>query len=190
MDSVYLVFAILEAIRKDFGMATDVHLLLFPYFLFPGLSVAMTGSVFMTVGIALERYIAVHYPIDYSQAINSPEACRRRLLKYVFPVVAAAIVINLPRFFESETSLVPDIPNNDTIEHNNGSVTYAKDIEEYPKALMVAVTDLRRDPDYTIYYTNWTRLLIIGIIPMALLIYFNYKVSEESWVKFSNPRLI
>ena len=48
------------------------------------------------------RYIAVHYPIDYSQAINSPEACRRRLFKYVIPVLILATVVNLPRFFESE----------------------------------------------------------------------------------------
>ena len=39
----------------------------FPYFLYPAISISMTASVFMTVGIALERYIAVHYPIDYSQ---------------------------------------------------------------------------------------------------------------------------
>ena len=44
----------------------------FSYFLIT----TVTGSIIMTVGIALERYIAVHYPIDYSQAINSPEACR------------------------------------------------------------------------------------------------------------------
>ena len=67
MDSCYLIGAILEAVRKSFQMATLVHIYLFPYFLYPGLSIAMTGSVFMTVGIALERYIAVHYPIDYSQ---------------------------------------------------------------------------------------------------------------------------
>ena len=54
-------------------LTTEVHLLLFPYFLFPFLSIAMTASVFMTVGIALERYIAVHYPINYSQAINRDE---------------------------------------------------------------------------------------------------------------------
>ena len=51
-------------------LTTELHLILFPYFLFPFLSIAMTASVFMTVGIALERYIAVHYPINYSQAIN------------------------------------------------------------------------------------------------------------------------
>jgi hypothetical protein len=57
----------------------------------------MTASVFMTVGMALERYVAVHYPIDYSQAMNSPQACKRRLLKYVVPVIVLSILVNLPR---------------------------------------------------------------------------------------------
>ena len=40
----------------------------------------------------------------------------------------------------------------------------------------VQVTNLRKHPDYAIFYTTWTRLFIIGIIPTLLLIYFNYKV--------------
>ncbi|CAB4067276.1 unnamed protein product [Lepeophtheirus salmonis] len=74
MDSTYLLSSIIESFRISFNMATELHIHLFPYLLYPVLSVAMTASVFMTVGIALERYIAVHYPIDYSQAINSQEA--------------------------------------------------------------------------------------------------------------------
>lgn len=38
--------------------------------------IAMTGSILMTVAIALERYVAVHYPINYSQAMNDSKALR------------------------------------------------------------------------------------------------------------------
>ena len=38
--------------------------------LYPGHMIAMTGSVFMTVAIAMERYVAVHYPLDYNQVIQ------------------------------------------------------------------------------------------------------------------------
>ena len=34
----------------------------------PDQFVAMSASIFMTVGIALERYIAVHYPIGKDHA--------------------------------------------------------------------------------------------------------------------------
>ena len=43
-------------------------IVLFPYFLYPVNQVAISGSIFMTVAIAWERYVAVHYPIDYNQA--------------------------------------------------------------------------------------------------------------------------
>ena len=66
-DMWYLMGAILESFRKSFSMATDLHMVLFPYFLYPMHQTAMTGSIFMTVAIAFERYSAVHYPVDYSQ---------------------------------------------------------------------------------------------------------------------------
>jgi len=35
-DSGYLVGSILESFRKGFLITTDVHIYLFPYFLYPG----------------------------------------------------------------------------------------------------------------------------------------------------------
>ena len=48
---------------------------------------------------------------------------------------------------------------------------------QYSNELRIEVTELRKDADYTIYYTNWTSFFLKGIIPTFLLIYFNYKVS-------------
>ena len=36
-------------------MATVAHIYLFPYFLYPALSIAVTGSVYMTVAIAIGK---------------------------------------------------------------------------------------------------------------------------------------
>jgi hypothetical protein len=66
-DSCYLFGSILESFRKSFDLATDVHTLMFPYLLYPGQMMMMSASVFMTVAIAMERYVAVHYPLDYNQ---------------------------------------------------------------------------------------------------------------------------
>ncbi len=63
-DSWYLFGSILESFRKSFQLASEVHTLLFPHLLYPAQAVSMSASIFMTVGIALERYIAVHYPIS------------------------------------------------------------------------------------------------------------------------------
>ena len=79
--------SILESFRKQFGLATDVHIILFPYALYPFTQIAITGSIFMTVAIALERFIAVHYPLDYSQAMHEANALTKRIVKYVSVVI-------------------------------------------------------------------------------------------------------
>ena len=103
-DSTYLLGSILESIRKPnaFGVSSEVHIMLFPYLLYPANQIAISGSIFMTVAIAWERYIAVHYPLDYNQAMNDSNAVRKRLLKYVGPVLILAIVFNLGKFFEGK----------------------------------------------------------------------------------------
>ena len=62
-DSWFLFGCILENVRRNFDLASNLHILLFPNFLYPTVVVAMTGSIFMTVAISLERYFAVHHPI-------------------------------------------------------------------------------------------------------------------------------
>jgi len=101
MDSCFLFLCLLEGVRK-IGYASNIQVLLFPHLLYPLISIVFTASIYMTVAIAIERYIAVHYPIDYSQAINSPEACKRRLLKYVIPVIFISTFLNIPKFLESD----------------------------------------------------------------------------------------
>ena len=41
----------------------------------------------------------------------------------------------------------------------------------------ITVTSMRKNPDYSIYYNCWARLFFLGVIPAAMLIYLNYKVS-------------
>ena len=100
-DSTYLIGSILESVRKIFGFTSEAHIILFPYLLYPMNQMAISGSIFMTVAIAWERYIAVHYPLDYNQAMNDSNAIRKRLVKYVGPVLVLAITFNLAKFFEA-----------------------------------------------------------------------------------------
>ena len=56
-DNVYLFGGFMEMLRKDFGLATRVHIVLFPHLLYPLHTIAMTGSILLTVAIALERSV-------------------------------------------------------------------------------------------------------------------------------------
>ena len=55
-------------------------------FLYPFKMMAMTGSILLTVGIAIERYTAVHYPISYMQAMGNVNALKKRVASYIIPV--------------------------------------------------------------------------------------------------------
>ncbi len=61
LDSLFLVFSFIDVFRSAFFLTSGFHLDLFPYFLFPAISITMTGSVYMTVAIALERSARVSF---------------------------------------------------------------------------------------------------------------------------------
>lgn len=140
----------------------------------------------------------------FRQAINSPEACKKRLLKYVVPVVFISTIFNIPKFFEShvQTSIEPILGDGFSLD-DNGTLYYddiqlQKDLltpEDwyrvtaqngftfddivYEETHSISITEMRKDPAYIIYYQNWTRLVVMGLLPTLLLIYFNYKVRKR-----------
>ena len=132
-----------------------------------------------------QKWYIVVFQTFSLQAINSPEACKKRLFKYVVPVLSFSIAVNLPKFFEAyvETEKHEILPDGyelwpDNTVTFNGTIleNFSEEDLEYEYHYRIEVTDLRKNPYYTIYYTNWTRFFIMGIIPTVLLIYFNYKV--------------
>ena len=56
--------------------------------------------------------------------------------------------------------------------------TSKEEIKEGYYQYSITVTALRQNPEYMIYYIYWTRLVVMGILPTILLIYFNYKVRQ------------
>lgn len=155
-DTTYLITAFCESLRKSFKLATNLHIELFPYLLYPMQGIALTGSIFMTVAIAFERYVAVHNPINYNRAMNDARATRARVFRFVFPVIVASVLFSVPKFFES-TVVHKYIPStNETIAVLN-------------------YTAFRVHPTYA-RYVNWSKLLVQGILPVTLLIFFNKKI--------------
>ena len=46
----------------------------------------------------------------------------------------------------------------------------------------VAITDLRTDPVYS-SYSNWSRLIVLGIVPFLALVVFNWKIFQVRAIK-------
>ena len=82
----------------------------------------------------------------------------KRVLKFVIPVTLGSIVFNIPKFFEAGV-----------IYTNVSGITVA-DLE---------VKSIRKDPNYIKYYNITARLLVNGIIPFLLLIYFNIMIYRD-----------
>ena len=114
----------------------------------------------MTVAIALERFIAVHYPINYSQAMHEANALTKRIVKYVSSVTFLSVVFTMTRFFEAEV-VFEDVTDEKT------NATY-----QVPR---LEPTEMRTAPIYTMYF-NWSRLIVLGIIPFVLLVYLNARI--------------
>ena len=52
---------------------------------------------------------------DYNQSINSPEAVRGRLLKYLIPVIISSVAFNVPKFMEARVEYYADINGTTTV---------------------------------------------------------------------------
>ena len=46
--------------------------------------------------------MAVHYPLDYSQAMNDKFALRQRMVRYLMPVFFLSLLFNITKFFEAK----------------------------------------------------------------------------------------
>ena len=149
-DMIYLITTLLESMVK-LGFEYDIHTYIFPYLVYPLNAISMMGSIYMTMAVGFERYIAVYHPIEYSIVANDASSHSKRLLKYVAPITLFAIIFNIPKLLEIQVSYEGD------------------------KAFM-EVTELRISNAYVTWYHNWARFLILGLIPLSVICFLNYKI--------------
>ena len=100
-DNIFIVCSLLEAIRKNFQPIHDLHVYLFAYFLYQLQSIAIVASIFTTVVLALERFLAVSKPIEYHNATQGTNPWRR-VMNYIIPVLVFSTIFNIPKFFETK----------------------------------------------------------------------------------------
>lgn len=113
-DNGYLVLAIGECFRRELGLATWPHNVVFVNVLYPLHNIVLCLSIFMTVALAKERYKAISNPIDYHAIIVSGRQWQRAF-KYVLPAFFASVIFNLPKFLELQTKYIKS-HDNSTIE--------------------------------------------------------------------------
>ena len=138
---------------RAFRAESDIFTYLFPKFIYPFTHIAMTGTIFMTVAITVERYLGLCHPL------LSPHS--RKVWFYLLPVIVVAFALNVPKFLE--------------IELGNINVTNAVTGQNETKP-SYGPSDLRMSMTYIKAYIMWTRLFSTGLIPVVLLLCLNLRI--------------
>lgn len=160
-DSLLIVTAILcfacPAIHVYCKFIINVNVLqgyktVYPYmikYLYPMALIAQTGSIWITVSVTIERYIAVCHPL------KARSMCTMSRAKTVITVVSIlSLAYNMPRFWETGTTEVFEPGTN---------ITY---VEHCKSAL-------RKNKTYYVIYYLWMYLPIMNVVPFLALAVFN-----------------
>ena len=207
-------YVLLDIFQKRSELHTNLYVMLFPYLLYPLEMIAMTGSILLTVAIAIERYTAVHYPISYRQTLKNANAMKKRVASYLIPVTLICIAFNVTKFLELSyicTDLAKTDKDNNNVTIASGKA-YAEDqidirntntsLDEITKVQQydnmcdeetktyqytITVNEFRKNPTYAIHF-NWFRFMSIGVVPFVLLVYLNAQVYSDLQKRQTNKR--
>jgi len=154
-DSLHILLAILEVVRYDFPTTYSVilpHPHIWPYLHYPVYRICFCASIYLIIGVGVERFLAVCKPHHYREV----QGRRNRALMYILPALACAVIINVTKFLEVEVA------------------EYCVDYTHCELPLMTEETfhkpsDLRLSEWYVIYYHCWFWVIITGLVPFTIL---------------------
>ena len=133
----------------------------------PLLEIALTGSIYSTMAISVERYLVVCHPF---YTLSNRWSSRR----YILPIIAFSILYNIPRFFELKVQpMAIGMPRTTT-----GSTPVEKE-EDLDPMYSIEHTALREDYYYNSIYRGWMNLIITAIIPFIVLITLNSLIFKK-----------
>ena len=169
----------------------------------PLLQVALTGSIYCTVNISIERYMTVCHPF-YVAAHKWPAQ------RTIIPIIVFSILYNVPHFFEFETIYGPVKNNRTNLELNNSNqpiqnqneMIYlmklndtvpldidtivkvpesesrrsnnSSDVDEHEQfEYKVELSSLRKNKYYYTIYIIGLNLLVNGVLPFTIILILN-----------------
>ena len=142
-------------------------------FAIPLAQTSLTGSIYCTVGISIERYLTVCHPFYLSR--NKWSAKR-----YIIPIVLFSILYNTTRFFEYRMEYIDldEIKSKlPILMQNDDDVTQNYGYE-------IKFTSLRQNKYYYSIYTIGCNFVFNGLVPFSIIISLNlllYKRLKQIW---------
>ncbi|CRK97175.1 CLUMA_CG010576, isoform A [Clunio marinus] len=123
-------------------------------FVYPIAMTAQTASVYLTLTVTLERYVAVCHPLRARALCTYGRA---RL--YVVVIIAFSFLYNIPRFFEVELMKYSDY--------------------QYGYVYCISASKLRAEKLYINIYIHWLYLIFIYFIPFLSITFFNAMIYRQ-----------
>lgn len=158
-DLLLLVCALLQQIVPMFceiDQQTDHFCLWWAGYLrvyaWPVICMAQMASIWMTVLISAERFVAICAPL------RAPRPGSKNKIKRIIVLIAAcSVVFNVPRFFEFVPTVEP-VPNQNL------------------SRIVLGETKIRHDAVYRYFYNTALYCLVIYALPLLTLTYLNVRL--------------
>ena len=114
----------------------------------------------MIVGLAYERYNSLLNPHLHRTRENT---CGRLVL-YITSIAMFSILYSIPKFLEKTAKA-------STVACN------IRPLNEEEKLLCkMPLTELRKNHHYILWYINVSNVMVLGVVPLVLLMFLNYKI--------------
>ena len=179
MDNIYLLIGVFEVWFYNLVQPSFTNFGTYFFFVYPFRGIMLCCIIYMTVTLAFQRYKSIAKPMD--NAMKNPilhGISWINVSKYVLPVLFFSVLYKLPLFFEVEPENYisgNNKPSNKTSigiteEWNNGT---------HDIVSTLVISYMRENHLYVSFYMNAANLVVTGIIPVVVLIYFNLKVIQE-----------
>lgn len=121
---------------------------------YPLAMTAQTASVYLTLTVTLERYVAVCHPLR-ARALCTYGRARI----YVIAILIFSLIYNLPRFWEVSIS--------------------AFDTPGYEGAYCLSASNLRTHDLYIRVYVHWMYTVFIYLLPFSSISFFNTMIYQQ-----------
>lgn len=151
-----LIFGI-PAIFPETGFLRFYYLRILPqiaYIAFPIATTAHSASVYLTLTVTLERYVAVCHPLR-ARALCTYGRARI----YFLVILIFSICYNIPRFLEVKLT-----------QHDD---------REFGYVYCIVATELRGNKDYVKIYIHWLYLIFIYFLPFSCITFFNIMIYRQ-----------
>ena len=130
------------------------------------IQISLTGSIYCTVGISIERYLTVCHPFYMARKEWGAK-------RYFVPIILFSIIFNISRFFELQLNSLDNLDKN--LMENQTTTSYTYQIELSP---------LRKNKYYYSVYIIGLNFAFNGLIPFVIVILLNgllYKSFNSIW---------